>query len=152
MRIFFSLFFLAFPMFLFSQVNDAKAIDYNTKYNSSDSIKKKKAPEATIDMYQIITLDKDTTYIDTTQSIRKAYSHNYLRKDNFGLLSFTNEGQTYDTLQYNLNGFSPYPGFGFTAKQFNFSKAEDIRYANVATPISELYFKTTIMRGQSTDV
>jgi hypothetical protein len=153
MRIFFSLSFLAFPIFLFSQVNnDAKAMDYNTKYNSSDSIKKKKAPEATIDMYQIITLDRDTTYIDTTQSIRKAYGHNYLRKDNFGLLSFPNVGATYNTLQYNLNGFSPYPGFGFTAKQFNFSKAEDIRYANVATPVSELYFRSTIQRGQSTDV
>jgi hypothetical protein len=153
MRIFFSLFFLAFPILLFSQVkNDAKAIDYNSKYNSSDSIKKKKAPEATIDMYQVITLDKDTTYIDTTQSIRKAHSFNFLRKDNFGLLSFTNIGQTYNTLQYGLNGFSPYPGVGFTAKQFNYSKGEDIRYANVATPVSELYFRTTIMRGQSTDV
>ncbi|MDR6843867.1 putative porin [Flavobacterium granuli] len=152
MRIYFSLLFLAFPILLFSQVNSAKEIDYNTKYNSSDSIKKKKAPEATIDMYQIISLNKDTTYIDTTQSIRKAYGHNYLRKDNFGLLSFTNIGQTYNTLQYGLNGFSPYPGFGFTAKQFNYSKAEEIRYANVATPVSELYFKTTIQRGQSTDV
>lgn len=152
MRIFFSLFFLAFPFLLFSQVNSAKEIDYNSKYNSSDSIKKKKAPEATYDMYQIISLDRDTTYIDTTQSIRKEHSFNYLRKDNFGLLSFSNEGQTYNTLQYGLNGFSPYPGFGFTAKQFNFSKAEDIRYANVATPVTELYFKTTIVRGQSTDV
>ncbi|WP_281323743.1 putative porin [Flavobacterium sp. IMCC34518] len=152
MRIFFSLFFLAFPFLLFSQVNSAKEIDYNSKYNSSDSIKKKKAPEATYDMYQIISLDRDTTYIDTTQSIRKEHSFNYLRKDNFGLLSFSNEGQTYNTLQYGLNGFSPYPGLGFTAKQFNFSKAEDIRYANVATPVTELYFKTTIVRGQSTDV
>jgi hypothetical protein len=155
MRIFFSLFFLAFPILLFSQknkqVNSAKEIDYNSKYNSSDSIKKKKAPEATYDMYQIISLNKDTTYIDTTQSIRKEHSHNYLRKDNFGLLSFTNEGQTYNTLQYGLNGFSPYPEFGFTAKQFNYSKGEDIRYANVATPVTELYFKTTIQRGQSTD-
>jgi hypothetical protein len=151
MRIFFSLFFLAFPILLFSQVNSAKEIDYNSKYNSSDSIKKKKAPEATIDMYQIISLDKDTTYIDTTQSIRKEHSFNYLRKDNFGLLSFTNEGQTYNTLQYGLKGFSPYPGFGFTAKQFNYSKGEEIRYANVATPVTELYFKTTIVRGQSTD-
>ncbi|PZX92189.1 hypothetical protein DOS84_16765 [Flavobacterium aquariorum] len=151
MRIFFSLFFVAFPILLFSQVNSAKEIDYNSKYNSSDSIKKKKAPEATYDMYQIISLNKDTTYIDTTQSIRKAYSHNYLRKDNFGLLSFTNIGQTYNTLQYGLNGFSPYPEFGFTAKQFNYSKAEDIRYANVATPVTELYFKTTIQRGQSAD-
>ncbi|CAN1525277.1 Putative porin-10 [Flavobacteriaceae bacterium] len=151
MRIYFSLFFLAFPILLFSQVNSAKEIDYNSKYNSSDSIKKKKAPEATYDMYQIISLDKDTTYIDTSQSIRKEHSFNYLRKDNFGLLSFTNEGQTYNTLQYGLNGFSPYPEFGFTAKYFNFSKGEDIRYANVATPVTELYFKTTILRGQSTD-
>ena len=151
MRIFFSLFFLAFPILLFSQVNSAKEIDYNSKYNSSDSIKKKKAPEATYDMYQFISLDKDTTYIDTTQSIQKEYSHNYLRKDNFGLLSFTNEGQTYNALQYGMNGFSPYPGFGFTAKQFNFSKAEEIKYANVASPVTELYFKTTIQRGQSAD-
>ena len=152
MRIFFSLFFLAFPILLFSQVNSAKEIDYNSKYNASDSIRKKKAPEATIDMYQIISLDKDTTYIDTTQSVRKGYSYNYLRKDIFGLLRFTNVGQTYNTLQYGLNGFSPYPEFGFTAKQFNYSKGEEIRYANVATPVSELYFKTTIQRGQSTDV
>ncbi|MBW4359886.1 putative porin [Flavobacterium taihuense] len=151
MRIFFSLFCLAFPILLFSQVNSAKEIDYNSKYNSSDSIKKKKAPEATIDLYQFISLERDTTYIDTTQSIRKEHGFNYLRKDNFGLLSFTNEGQTYNTLQYGMNGFSPYPGFGFTAKQFNFSKAEEIKYANVASPVTELYFKTTIQRGQSAD-
>ncbi|WP_231560033.1 putative porin [Flavobacterium gilvum] len=148
--------FLALPVLLFSQrkkdVNSAKEMDYNTKYNSSDTIKKKKAPEATIDMYRIISLEKDTTYIDTTQSIRKAYGFNYLRKDNFGLMSFSNIGETYNTLQYGLNGFSPYPGFGFTAKQFNYSKPEEIRYANVATPVTELYFRTTIVRGQSTDV
>ncbi|MBF4471040.1 putative porin [Flavobacterium sp. HJJ] len=155
MRIFFSLIFLAFPILLFSQknkqVNSAKEIDYNSKYNSSDSIKKKKAPEATYDMYQFISLSRDTTYIDTTQSIRKSYSHNYLRKDNFGLLSFPNIGQTYNTLQYGMNGFSPYPEFGFTARQFNYLKVNDIKYANVATPVTELYFKSTIQRGQSAD-
>ena len=151
MRIFFSLIFLVFPIILFSQVNSAKEIDYNSKYNSSDSIKKKKAPEATYDMYQIVTLERDTTFIDTTQSIRKAYSHNYLRKDNFGLLSFPNIGQSYNTLQYGLNGFSPYPNFGFMAKQFNYMKAEEVRYANVATPVTELFFKSTIQRGQLAD-
>jgi hypothetical protein len=151
MRIFFSLFFLAFPILLFSQVNSAKGIDYNSKYNSSDSIKKKKAPVATIDMYQFISVDRDTTYIDTTQTIKKEYSHNYLRKDIFGLLRFTNVGQTYNTLQYGINGFSPYPEFGFTAKQFDYMKANEIKYANVATPVTELYFKTTIQRGQSAD-
>src|SRR6478609_1444074 len=155
MRIFFSLIFLAFPILLFSQkkkqVNSAKEMDYNSKYNSSDSIKKKKAPEATYDMYQFISLERDTTYIDTTQSIRKAYSHNYLRKDNFGLMAFTNIGQTYNTLQYGINGFNPYPDIGFTAKQFNYMKANEIKYANVATPMTELYFKTTIQQGQSAD-
>jgi hypothetical protein len=152
MRIFFSLIFLAFPILLFSQQkNSAKEIDYNSKYNSSDSIKKKKAPVATYDMYQVVTLDRDTTYIDTSQSIRKAYSHNYLRRDNFGLLAFPNLGQTYNTLQYGLNGFSPYPEFGFTAKQFSYVKAEDVRYANVATPVTELFFKSTIQKGQLAD-
>lgn len=155
MRIFFFLIFLAFPILLFSQknkqVNSAKEMDYNSSYNSSDSIKKKKAPEATYDMYQVITLDRDTTYIDTTQSIRKAYSHNYLRKDNFGLMAFPNIGQSYNTLQYGLNGFSPYPEFGFTAKQFNYLKAEEVRYANVATPATELFFKSTIQQGQLAD-
>jgi len=151
MRIFFSLIFLAFPILLFSQVNSAKEIDYNSKYNSSDSIKKKKAPEATYDMYHFVSIDRDTTYIDTTQSIRKEYSHNLLRKDIFGLMEFTNIGQTYNTLQYGLGGFSPYPEFGFTAKQFNYLKANDIKYGNVATPATELYFKTTIQRGQNAD-
>jgi hypothetical protein len=151
MRIFFSLFFLAFPILLFSQVNSAKEMDYNTKYNSSDSIKKKKDPVATRDMYQVITLDRDTTYIDTSLTIQKEYSHNYLRKDNFGLLEFTNVGQTYNTLQYGLGGFNPYPGFGFTAKQFEYTLADQVRYYNVATPITELYFKTTILKGRSAD-
>jgi len=151
MRIFFSLFFLAFPILLFSQVNSAKEIDYNSKYNSSDSIKKAKAPVATRDMYQVITLDRDTTYIDTSLTIQKEYSHNYLRKDIFGLLRFPNVGQTYNTLQYGLNGFNPYPGFGFTAKQFDYLLADQIRYYNVATPVTELYFKTTIQQGQSAD-
>src|SRR6478735_3373533 len=130
MRILFSLFFLAFPILLFSQVNSAKEIDYNSTYNSSDSLKKKKEPVATYDMYQIVSLDRDTTYIDTSQSVRKGYGHNYLRKDIFGLLRFPNVGQTYNTLQYGINGFSPYPEFGFTAKQFNYMKANEIRYAN----------------------
>ena len=151
MRILFIIFFLAFPVLLFSQVNNAKEIDYNSKYNATDSIKKKKAPVATIDMYQFISVDRDTTYIDTTQSIKKEYSHNYLRKDTFGLLCFANEGQTYNTLQYGINGFSAYPELGFMAKQFNYLKANQIKYANVATPVTELYFLTTIVRGQSVD-
>ena len=151
MRILFFLFFLASPTLLFSQEKTNKNFDINSKYNSSDSIKKKKQPVATIDMYRIITLDRDTTYIDTSLTIEKEYSHNNLRKDLFGLLPFPNEGQTYNTLQYSLTDFSPLPEFGFKAKHFNFLEANQIRYSSVATPVTELYFKSTMQKGQSTD-
>ena len=126
-------------------------MDYNTKYNSSDSIKKANAPVATRDMYQVITLERDTTYIDTSLTIQKEYSHNYLRKDIFGLLRFPNVGQTYNTLQFGLNGFNQYPGFGFTAKQFDYVQADQIKYYNVATAVTELYFKSVIQKGQTLD-
>lgn len=113
-----------------------------------DTTKIKIAP---IDLYRVITLERDTTYIDTSLTIQKEYSHNYLRKDTFGLLPFANEGQTYNTLQYSLTNLSPYPEFGFKAKHFNFLEANQIRYYSMATPVTELYFKTTIKKGQSVD-
>ena len=124
---------------------------FDSEYNSTDSIKKKKEKVATIDMYRVITLDRDTTYIDTSLTIKKLYSYNYLRKDIFGLMPFPNEGQTYNTLQYSLNTFSPLPEFGFKAKHFNFLEANQIRYSSVATPVTELYFKTVMKQGQNVD-
>ncbi|AWA29763.1 hypothetical protein HYN48_06550 [Flavobacterium magnum] len=109
------------------------------------------APKATIDMYKVITADRDTTYIDTSLTIYKDYIFNYLRKDNFGLLPFANDGQTYNTLQYSLRTFSPYPEFGFRAKHFNYLEVGDMRYFSVPTPLTELYFKTVQEQGQSLD-
>lgn len=137
-------------MLLFSQEKKTRGIDFNSKYNRSDSIKKPNKV-ATIDMYRMISLERDTTYIDTTLTIKKLYSYNYLRKDNFGLMPFSNEGQTYNTLQYGLTDFSPYPEFGFKAKHFNFLEANQIKYSSVATPVSELYFKTVMKQGQTLD-
>ena len=151
MRIFFFLIFLAFPTLLFSQDKNSKDFNSSSKYNRSDSVKKVSVKIAPIDLYKVISIDNDTTYIDTSLTIQKEYSHNYLRKDIFGLLPFANDGQTYNTLQYSLTDFSPYPEFGFKAKHFNFLEANQIRYYSVATPITELYFKTTIRKGQSVD-
>ncbi|WP_245892288.1 putative porin [Flavobacterium pallidum] len=108
-------------------------------------------PKATIDMYKVITLERDTTAIDTSLTIYKDYIFNYLRKDNFGLLPFANDGQTYNTLQYSLKAYSPYPEFGFRAKHFNYLEVNDIRYFSVPTPLTELYFKTVQEQGQSLD-
>ncbi len=109
------------------------------------------APKATIDMYKVMTLERDTTYIDTSLTIHKDYIFNYLRRDNFGLLPFANDGQTYNTLQYGLNGFNPYPEFGFKAKHFNYLEVNQMRYYSVPTPLTELYFKTVMEQGQSLD-
>jgi hypothetical protein len=138
--------------FLFSQ-NKSKRLDFNTQYQSASDTTKSRQPKkvATLDLYRIITLDRDTTYIDTSLTIKKEYSHNYLRRDTFGLLPFANDGQTYNTLQYSLTAANPYPEFGFKAKHFNFLEANQIRYASVATPLTELYFKSTQLKGQSVD-
>ena len=114
----------------------------------STSGKFKRAP---IDMYRIITIKNDTTYLDTSLTIQKEYKYNYLRKDNFGLLAFANEGQTYQTLDFGINNFTSYSSIGFAGKHFNFLKADDIKYYSVATPLTELYFKTVMEQGQTLD-
>jgi hypothetical protein len=112
----------------------------------------KEAPKASIDKYRIINIEKDTVYVDTSLTIKNSYKFNYLRKDNFGLLPFNNDGQTYNTLDFGLKQNNAYPEFGFQAKHFNYSKAKDINYYSVATPFTELYFKTVLEQGQSVDV
>lgn len=133
----------ATPAFESSTNKNTASID-----TSSTSRNKNKA---TIDQYRVISIENDTTYIDTTLTIRKEYIFNYLRKDNFGLLPFANEGQTYNTLQFGLTDFSPYPEFGFEAKHFNYLKPNDIKYYSVATPLTELYYKSVMEQGQTLD-
>ncbi|SHG36916.1 Putative porin [Flavobacterium segetis] len=149
MRIIYIIFFSILPLMLFSQVRTVK--DFSPSIDKKILVDTAKAKIASIDLYRVITIDRDTTYVDTSLTIQKEYSHNYLRKDIFGLLPFANDGQTYNTLQYDLVDISPYPEFGFKAKHFNFLEANQIKYYSVATPLTELYFKTTIKKGQSVD-
>ncbi|MES2240713.1 MAG: putative porin [Bacteroidota bacterium] len=158
MRILFFLYFLALPTLMFSQKKDLKKDpreDEDPKQSFSDRLKgtnsKDTTKVASIDMYRFITLERDTTYLDTALTIEREYSHNYLRRDLFGLLAFSNEGQPYNTLQYSLTENSPYPEFGFKGKQFNFLEANQIRYSSVATPVTELYFKSILGKGHSVD-
>ena len=112
---------------------------------------KEKARKAPITSYKIFTLSKDTTYVDTSLTIKKEYEYNYLRKDIFGLLPFLNEGHTYTTLHYGLRRFSPFPEIGFQGKHFNYDQADQMKYYDVATPLTDLYFKTVMEQGQSLD-
>lgn len=157
---FFLLFLSLVSLSVFSQRTPTKPDDASVGRTSKNGIPtanptaakaKQQTPKATIDMYQVITLERDTTYIDTSLTIQKDYIFNYLRRDNFGLLPFSNDGQTYNTLQFSLNEFTAFPEFGFKGKHFNYLEVNQMRYYSVPTPLTELYFKTTLEQGQSLD-
>ncbi|WP_258930468.1 putative porin [Flavobacterium oreochromis] len=123
---------------------------------SKDSIKSlrqapKENPKAPHNWYKIYNLKKDTTFVDTSLTIKSDYKFNLLRKDNFGLLPFANDGSVYTILDYSYNYTKALPNIGFNAKQFNCLNSEDILYYNVPTPLTELYFKTVLEQGQNID-
>ncbi|NHM05614.1 putative porin [Flavobacterium sp. CYK-4] len=118
---------------------------------SQEQKDKELARKAPITSYRMISLDRDTTYVDTSLTIKKEYEYNYLRKDIFGLMPFLNEGQTYTTLQHSFNRISPYPEIGYQGKHFNYIQANQVKYYSVATPLTDLYFKTVMEQGQSLD-
>ena len=150
MKIVFSVLFLFLTFLGVSQVTPVKK-SKESLIKSQEQKDKDKARKAPITSYRIINIERDTTYADTSLTIKDQYEYNYLRKDIFGLMPFANEGQTYNTLQYNLNPVSPLPGIGYSAKQFDYIQANQVNYYSVATPFTELYFKTVIAQGQSAD-
>ena len=109
-------------------------------------------PIAPITEYKIISVSEDTTHVDTSLTIYDNYRFNYLRKDNFELLPFSNVGQTYNKLAYDFTeGDYLLPQFGARARHYNFMEVEDIYYYHVPTPFTELYFKTVFEQGQTLD-
>ncbi|MDX1333257.1 MAG: putative porin [Robiginitalea sp.] len=111
----------------------------------------KKRDSLTIENYKIISYQGDTTLVDTTLTIIKEYKYNFIRKDDFELMPFSNIGQPYNRLGVNLNKSKWFPQLGALARHYNYFEAEDIAYYNVATPLTELFFKTTLERGQLLD-
>lgn len=101
--------------------------------------------------YKIISYKNDSTYIDTTLSMQKDYLFNYLRRDNFELLPFHNQGQTFNQLGYDFSQVSLYPNMGARAKHHNYYEIEDINYFQVATPTSELFYRNGLEQGQVLD-
>jgi hypothetical protein len=115
------------------------------------SKKKKEGQELTIENYKIINYQRDTTLLDSSLTIQKEYRYNYLRRDYFELLPMANVGQPYNRLGVDLNKSKWLPQLGGRARHFNYFEIEDVDYYNVATPLTELMFKTTFERGQLLD-
>ncbi len=155
MRYFFLLLFILSCPLLHAQVDSipsSRTLD-TTKIKKKG---KKKVPpaaaeEITIKDYKIISYARDTTYLDTTLTVQKEYKYNYLRKDDFELMPFANVGQPYNKLGVDFERNHMYPLLGAKAKHYNYFEVEDIDYYNVATPMSDLFFKTTFEQGQLLD-
>ena len=101
--------------------------------------------------YKIFSHDGAVSYIDTTLNIQKEYKFNYLRKDNFELLEFHNQGQTFNSLGYSFENLNQFPDIGFRAKQFSYFEIEDVKYYEVPTTTSEILYRTGLQQGQVVD-
>lgn len=158
-KTFFLLFLLLLPLAISAQIElkgrpiNKKAAAINDSLNRDRSRNKKsiKNLEAKIEDYKIISFKNDTTYVDTTLTIFKEYKYNYLRKDNFNLISFSNIGQTYNTLSEDFASTAIMPKFAAQSKHFNYMDVEDIDYYYVPTPLTELMYKTAFEQGQLLD-
>jgi hypothetical protein len=153
--------FLFFTCILTSQTKPIKSLGENVlgKKNQNPSLASKNLSDEDVSEeekpkiqdYLIISHKNDTTFVDTTLTIQKDYKFNYLRKDNFGLIPFSNLGQTYNTLTYNFENTSLMPELGARARHFNYIEIEDVNYYRVPTPLTELFFRTAFEQGQLVD-
>ena len=143
-------FFLCFfPFFLSAQIK--KKDSEKPRQSLIGKPKSAKDSVATVDMYKIITFDRDTTFVDTSLTLKKEYEVNYLRKDNFGLLPLNNDGQAYNILDFGLTKFNPFPEMGFKGKHYAYVEAEDVNYYHVATPYTDLMYRSVVEQGQTLD-
>ncbi|GGI55692.1 putative porin [Winogradskyella haliclonae] len=151
---FFLLFFcFVFPSFVYGQKIPKKktpVVSDTTKLLAKKNASSKSG-KPSIEKYLIVDFKNDTTYVDTTLTIKKEYKYNYLRKDNFNRIQFANTGQTYNTLSLDASTSYIKPLFSAQARHFNYMEIGDINYYHVPTPLTELYFKTVFSQGQNLD-
>ncbi|WP_329805728.1 putative porin [Flavobacterium facile] len=124
------------------------AFSINAQELDSTKVKDLKAD---IKLYKTFNSEKDTIYIDTSLTIKDEYKYNYLKKDNFGLFTFSNEGYLFNQLDFSRKKTYNLPQFGFNAKHATYLNNSDIYYYSVPTPLTDLYFKTVMRQGQSLD-
>ena len=109
-----------------------------------------KNPDAKIQDYLIITRQNDTVIIDTSLTIEKYHKINFLRKDDFELIPFSNTGVAYNTLSFSANN-SIKPKMGALNKYISYKSVDDIVYYDLPTPFTELMYRSVFEQGQLLD-
>ena len=114
------------------------------------STKLNKNPDAKIEDYLMINQSYDTIVVDTSLSINKYYKLNFLRKDNFELIPFSNTGAAYNELGFNYKS-DMYAEMGAKNKNIAYDNAEDVVYYDLPTPFTELMYRSVFEQGQLLD-
>ena len=114
------------------------------------STKLNKNPDAKIQDYLLITRQYDTLMIDTSLTINKYHKINFLRKDNFGLIPFSNTGVAYNTLVFEPSK-SISPKIGASNKYLAYDSPDDVVYYDLPTPFTELMYRSVFEQGQLLD-
>lgn len=136
-------------IFSFAQVSEGKTNEMpvtNSKTISSDSIK---IYNPTIQSYKYWTEDHPKKIFDTVLTIDKYYSNRmYNHKDSFGAMPFSNIGHTFNPLLFSTkinSGIDLIP----TGKSFNLIEADEVRYFDVQTPMTEFQYNNGYKQGHS---
>jgi hypothetical protein len=102
--------------------------------------------KATTKRILFVSIERDTTYLDTSLTIQKEYSLIISERHFWFVAFFLMKGKLIITLQYGLAEFF----LNLDSRQnILIFEANDIKYSSVATPVTELYFKSVMQKGQT---
>ena len=119
------------------QKTTGSILDSVPGFNNNQSTILNKNPDAKIQDYLIITRANDTIAVDTSLTIEKYHKINFLRKDDFDLIPFSNTGVAYNTLSfYGINSINP--KMGASNKYYSYDSVDDVVYYDLPTPFTEL--------------
>ena len=149
-------FFLVVPFFLthFALIAQSDSLESMINDNDDKIIQngqKEINDSLNLNKYKIFYLDGRVETADTSLTIFKDYKFNFLREDNFELLSLPNVAHSYNKLGYSFKYKSAFPKLGARGKHFHYFEKDDIGYYNVATPFTEIFAKSTFEQGQILD-
>ena len=91
------------------------------------------------------TIENDTSYIDTSLTIKKFYKFNYIRKDDFELVKLNNVGQIYNQLTYNPSK-NNLLSFGYNANNILLTNKSEVHFMKLLTQLQNFYLKQFFLR------
>lgn len=148
MRLYLSILFLIVS--IFCQAQNVKK-DENGEPEKERRLlteKAKQNPKAAHDQYRIITLERDTTYVDTSLTIQSEYKFNYLKKDNLGVDAVCQRRADLQYVEFRADEVFGLSRIRLQSQTFQLSRSRRCKLLLVATLLTELYFKTVMEQGR----